>query len=56
MKTEHAPQRFWFRTLALALIAGAVALQLHAQNPGTGTIQGRVFNPVANAYAQRRRG
>ena len=52
MKTVNAPLRFWFSLLALALMSGAAPLQLQAQTPGNGTIQGRIFNPAAKEYVR----
>src|SRR5215213_6360246 len=52
MKTVNTPLRFWFRVFALAVMSGAAALQLPAQTPATGTIQGRVFNPAAREYVR----
>src|SRR5687768_4246252 len=42
--------RHWLKSAALACCWLASALSLHAQ--GTGTIQGRVFNPVSKEYVR----
>jgi TonB-dependent receptor len=42
--------RHWLKSAALAGCWLASVLSLHAQAAGTGTIQGRVYNPVSKEY------
>ncbi|MBI4623222.1 MAG: TonB-dependent receptor [Verrucomicrobia bacterium] len=51
MKTNRYLHRRW-SSLFLALALGWLlpAMALHAQSPGSGAIQGRVYNPAAKAY------
>src|SRR5829696_10401118 len=50
MNTEPMT-RNWLKLTAL-VFASLAALCLHAQTGGTGTIQGRVFNPVSKDYVR----
>src|SRR5688572_20115278 len=42
--------RLWLKSAALACCWLASVLSLHAQAAGSGSIQGRVFNPVTRDY------
>src|SRR5262245_51248242 len=51
MKTVILPNRNWWKVTSL-IFASLAALYLRAQTGGTGTIQGRVFNPVSKDYVR----
>src|ERR1044072_1766909 len=44
--------RYWLKFIAPAFCWLASILSLQAQAPATGTIQGRVFNPVSKEYVR----
>src|SRR3954467_15220995 len=50
--TPTTPLRSWFNLTALILGACAFAFNLHAQTAGTGTVQGRVYNPASKEYVR----
>jgi iron complex outermembrane recepter protein len=50
MKTKNTLSRSWLRFVAFACCWLAGTLALHAQ--GTGTIQGRVYNPTTQQYVR----
>src|SRR5215203_3454188 len=51
MKTAIPPNRNWWKVTSF-IFASLAALCLRAQTGGTGTIQGRVFNPVSKEYVR----
>src|SRR5689334_10367895 len=51
MKTAMLPNRNWWKVTSF-IFATLAALCLRAQTGGTGTIQGRVFNPVSKEYVR----
>ena len=52
MKSVKTSLCYRFRILALVLLSGVAAFQLHAQTVGTGAIQGRILNPAAKEYVR----
>ena len=52
MKMPSALVSRWLLSATLASCWLASALSVHAQAPGTGNIQGRVFNPVSKDYVR----
>src|SRR4051812_2305285 len=50
MKTALALSRNWLKVTAIILASLAAVLGAQAQTGGTGTVQGRVYNPATKQY------